>query len=146
MLQRLHPETLDSLGLDEALQELVKAWRQRNPDIACDLAIAAPLDGLGDALNITVYRVVQEALTNVARHARAHRVEVRVGRTDALEVEVIDDGAGIENDAPTRGLGLAGMRERVEALGGTLHLWSKRGRGVALRIELPLAVSPAPGA
>jgi len=144
MLQRLHPETLDSLGLDEALQELVRAWRLRNPDVACDLDIAAPLEGLGDALNITVYRVVQEALTNVARHARARRVEVRVERAEALAVEVKDDGGGMNSDMPTGGFGLPGMRERVEALGGTVRLWSERGHGFALRIELPMA-PPARG-
>ena len=139
MLQRLHPETLDSLGLGEALHELVKAWRQRNPEVTCDLHIAAPLDGLGDARNITVYRVVQEALTNVARHAQARRVEVRVRRAGTLTVEVDDDGTGMDIEAPTRGFGLPGMRERVEALGGTLQMTSRPGRGVTLTVELPLS-------
>ncbi|HQR52842.1 MAG TPA: histidine kinase [Burkholderiales bacterium] len=138
MLQRLHPETLDSLGLDDALQELVKGWRQRNPDVVCSLHIATPLDGLSDRLNITVYRVVQEALTNVARHARARHVEVCIRRSGTLEVEVKDDGAGMDTSAPVHGFGLAGMRERVEALGGSVRVWTQQARGVALTIELPL--------
>jgi len=138
MLQRLHPETLDSLGLDEALHELVKAWRQRNPAVTCDLHINVPLNGLGDAHNITVYRVVQEALTNVSRHAHARRVEVRVCRAGTLTVEVEDDGTGMDTETPTRGFGLPGMRERVEALGGSLHLFSGGSHGVTLAVELPL--------
>jgi two-component system sensor histidine kinase UhpB len=142
MLQRLHPETLDSLGLEEALRELVESWRQRNPEVEWALDSAAPLSGLGDARNIAVYRVVQEALTNVARHARAQRVEIRVRRNDALRVEVQDDGIGMDPDAPGQGFGIPGMRERVEALGGVLHLRSRPGRGVALTVELPLPDPP----
>jgi two-component system sensor histidine kinase UhpB len=137
MLRRLHAETLDSLGLEEALHELVKSWRQRNPDTDCELDISGSLDGVGEAVNITVYRVVQEALTNVARHARAHRVEVRVRRSDALTVEVEDDGIGMAPPGTTGGFGLAGMRERVESLGGTLRVAT--GRGLALIVELPLS-------
>jgi len=138
MLQRLHAETLDRLGLEEALQELVASWRQRNPSISCELHIAGSLEQVGEALSITVYRVVQEALTNVARHARARQVEIRVHRGAALTVEVQDDGLGMEPDALTRGLGLPGMRERVESLGGVMQVASRRGRGVTLTVELPL--------
>jgi two-component system sensor histidine kinase UhpB len=139
MLRRLHPETLDSLGLDEALHELVNAWRQRNPEVTCELHVTASLEGLGDTQSISVYRVVQEALTNVSRHAHAGHVEVRVRRAGTLTVEVEDDGTGMDTDAQTRGFGLPGMRERVEALGGTLHLSSGGGRGgVTLSVELPL--------
>jgi two-component system sensor histidine kinase UhpB len=139
MLQRLHVETLDSLGLEEALQELVKTWRQRNPATTCELHIVGSLDRVGEALNITVYRVVQEALTNVARHARARHLEIRVHRGTALTVEVQDDGIGMDRDASGGGFGLPGMRERVESLGGAMQLASRRGRGVTLTVELPLA-------
>ncbi|HEX6828961.1 MAG TPA: histidine kinase, partial [Burkholderiales bacterium] len=122
MLQRLRPETLESLGLEEAVRELVEGWRARNPDVECRLELAAPLGAIDDAAGIAAYRVVQEALTNVARHARARRVMVRLARgsgreRDALEITVRDDGIG-RIPEPQRGFGLLGMRERVEALGG----------------------------
>ena len=139
MLQRLHAETLDSLGLEEALHELVHVWRQRNPGTACELKIGGSLDQVGEALNITVYRVVQEALTNAARHARARRIEVRVHRGATLAVEVQDDGIGMERDLHDGGFGLPGMFERVESLGGTMRISSRRGHGVTLTVELPLA-------
>jgi two-component system sensor histidine kinase UhpB len=139
MLQRLHAETLDSLGLEEALRELVEAWRQRNPGTACELNIGGALDEIGDTLNITVYRIVQEALTNVARHAGARHLEVRVHRGAALTVEVQDDGIGMDHGASGGGFGMHGMRERVESIGGAMQVISRRGRGVTLTVELPLA-------
>jgi two-component system sensor histidine kinase UhpB len=138
MLQRLHAETLDSLGLEEALQELVKAWQQRNPGIACELHIGGSLEKIGETLDITLYRVVQEALTNVARHAHARHLEIRVHRGAVLTLEVQDDGIGMDPDAHGRGFGLPGMRERVESLGGTVQLTGRPGRGVTLTVELPL--------
>jgi two-component system sensor histidine kinase UhpB len=139
MLQRLHAETLDRLGLEEALHELVKTWQQRNPGTACELHVGGSLDEVGETLNITVYRVVQEALTNVARHAHARHLEVRVHRGAALTVEVQDDGMGMDRNAAGRGFGLPGMRERVESLGGTMQVTSRRDRGVTLIVELPVA-------
>lgn len=139
LLQRLHAETLDSLGLEEALHELVQTWRQRNPGTTCKLDIVGSLEQVGDALNITVYRVVQEALTNVARHAHARHLEIRVHRGAALSVEVEDDGIGMDRNAVAAGFGLPGMRERVQSLGGVMQIASRRGRGVTLTVELPLA-------
>ncbi|HEX6829866.1 MAG TPA: ATP-binding protein, partial [Burkholderiales bacterium] len=136
MLQRLRPETLESLGLEEAVRELVEGWRTRNPDVECRLEMAAPLGAIDDAAGIAAYRVVQEALTNVARHARARRVLVRLLRENGngsgmLEVSVRDDGIGMAPE-PGRGFGLLGMRERVEALGGSLTLSSQPGHGLSV--------------
>lgn len=138
MLQRLHADTLANLGLEEALQELARAWRQRNPGTTCTLHIGGSLEHVGEQLEITVYRLVQEALTNVARHARAHNLEIRVHRGAALTVEIQDDGVGMKHEARATGFGLAGMCERVESLGGTMALASRRGRGVTLTVELPI--------
>lgn len=148
MLQRLHPETLESLGLQEAVRELVAGWRDRNPNVECRLEMAAHAGSVDDATGIAAYRVVQEALTNVARHARAGRVEVRVGLTDApngniLGISVRDDGVGAAS-RPQPGYGLMGMRERVEALGGALSIETAPGRGFAVSAALPL-VSAAGG-
>lgn len=145
MLQRLHPETLDSLGLDEAVRELVAGWRARNPGVDCRLDLAETREPVDGATGIAAYRVVQEALTNVARHARAERVEVRIGRTgveekEALTVSVKDDGVGA-GSPPKPGYGLMGMRERVEALGGVLSIDAGPGGGFRVSATLPLAAA-----
>jgi len=147
MLQRLHPETLESLGLQEAVRELVGAWRARNPNVQCRLEMAPHAGAVDDATGIAAYRVVQEALTNVTRHAGAGRVEVGVGLTDApkgrtLNISVRDDGIGADS-RPQPGYGLMGMRERVEALGGALSIETAPGRGFAVSATIPLV--PAGG-
>jgi len=143
MLQRLHPETLHSLGLEEAVRELVAGWRARNPGVDCRLELATPPEAVDGATGIAAYRVVQEALTNVARHARAERVEVRIDRIAStghgmLNVCVKDDGVGAVS-CPQPGYGLMGMRERVEALGGVLSINAGPGRGFTVSAMLPLA-------
>ena len=115
---------------------------RRRTAIACEFVSEGLDEQFADAWKTCVYRVVQEALTNVARHARAQRVEIRVRRNGALRVEVQDDGIGMDPDAPGQGFGIPGMRERVEALGGVLQLRSRPGRGVALTVELPLSDPP----
>ncbi|HET9700247.1 MAG TPA: ATP-binding protein [Burkholderiales bacterium] len=142
MLQQLRPETLESLGLEEAVRELVEGWRARNPEVACRLELGAALGAIDDAAGIAAYRVVQEALTNVTRHARAGSVAVSLARTgegedEALEINIRDDGRGMAA-AAQRGFGLLGMRERVEALGGSLSLESAPGRGVMVAARVPL--------
>ena len=97
---------------------------------------------IDDAAGIAAYRVVQEALTNVTRHARARSVAVSLARTrenenEALEIRIRDDGRGMAA-AAQRGFGLLGMRERVEALGGSLRLESALGRGVMVAALVPL--------
>ena len=94
-------------------------------------------DALDPELRTAVYRLVQEALTNAGRHARAQRVDVRITRaTEALEVVVADDGQGFDAAAPTEGFGVAGMRERAALMGGTLELGSSSA-GTTVRAVLP---------
>jgi two-component system sensor histidine kinase UhpB len=103
---------------------------------------------LGEALNINAYRIVQECLTNVLRHAGASRAEVVVTRVadpacDRIEIEVRDNGRGI-GDAAGEAIprfGILGMRERVQALHGTFALDSEPGRGVRVRVTLPVTES-----
>jgi two-component system sensor histidine kinase UhpB len=139
MLRRLRPADLDALGLVGALQALCEAWAQRS-GIACSFVHDGDDAVLDDAINVTVYRVVQEALTNVLRHARASAVSVRLavlpGR--ALELVVHDDGRGMDVGAAGRGLGLLGATERAAAAGGTLEVTSLLGEGVRLALTIPL--------
>src|SRR5262245_18471737 len=78
LMERLRPVGLDELGLADALRHLVSDWQRRNPGVGCSLDVRGQLEGLGEEINISVYRIVQECLTNVARHARASAVEIRV--------------------------------------------------------------------
>jgi two-component system sensor histidine kinase UhpB len=146
LLRRLHPETLDTLGLVEAVRELVRAWQVRQAGLDCAVEIDESLGRLPAAVEVTAYRLVQEALTNVARHASAGRVRIALGLADDgnLAVEIADDGRGIEDVVAPAGFGLAGMRERVESLGGSFALASAASAGTTLVAILPLAREPAP--
>jgi two-component system sensor histidine kinase UhpB len=143
LLRRLRPADLDALGLVGALQALCAAWGQRG-GVVCALRHDGVEDGFDDAVNVAVYRIVQEALTNVMRHARARRVEVTLAcDAETLRVTVQDDGRGMDVGAVSRGLGLLGATERAAAVGGVLEVLSTLGRGVRLELRIPLA--PARG-
>jgi two-component system sensor histidine kinase UhpB len=145
IIRRLRPSGLDHLGLAETLRDAVSGWSQRHPQVRWELALAGELDGLGEALNITIYRIVQEALTNVVRHAEARCVHVSVERQqargeDAVVVCVRDDGKGLAPALADEGarFGVAGMRERVQAFGGSFVLSGAAGEGVSLQAVLPV--------
>jgi PAS domain S-box-containing protein len=146
IIRQLRPSALDNLGLREALEELTASWGERYPEVRVDLTLDGNLDALGERINITVYRFVQEGLTNVVRHAAATRVEVVAARKDTtLEVMVRDNGKGLgeRNQSDLARFGLMGMRERVEALEGHFEIDSAPGEGVRVLARIPLAV-PAP--
>jgi signal transduction histidine kinase len=139
MMQRLRPSVLDDLGLIEAIKEELSAWQGRNPDIQMHFDVTGNLDDLDDRINITLYRIVQECLTNIARHAGASRVSISLsGEAHSLVLSVNDNGRGLEQSASGGGLGLIGMRERAEGLGGEFTLESEQGAGVTICIRIPL--------
>ena len=139
MMQRLRPGVLDDLGLVEALKEELSTWQDRHPEIEANFDVAGSLDGLDERINITIYRIVQECLTNITRHAGATRVSISLsGNIDRLVLSVSDNGKGLDQSTPSDGLGLVGMRERAEGLGGEFMLESKKGAGVTIRIRIPL--------
>lgn len=139
--QLLHPSTLDDLGLVAAIEALVRGIERRH--VIAVTFKARALDGRLDRdVETAIYRIVQEALTNVSRHSRATTCRVELTRVrDTLVIEVSDNGAGFDADAPQprRGLGLIGIRERVAELGGRLDLSSTPGAGTHLHVELPLS-------
>ncbi len=145
MLYRLRPSLLDSFGLIESIHELAARWREHYPQIACELELADDLQGVPEPLGIAVYRIVQEALTNVAKHSQAKRVSVRLrcdsggaGKPDALQLTVEDDGKGLDTERLRSGMGLMGMRERAIAADGEFSLQSKPRLGVQIAVRLPL--------
>lgn len=134
----LRPAALDDFGLAAALERLVDTHRQ-DRRIAVDLEVQIGDERLPADVETTMYRIVQEALTNIARHAGASRISVLVTRKqDAAVVVVEDDGLGFDTSRLTAGLGLAGMRERVALVGGKLRLETSPGAGTTIAAEVPL--------
>lgn len=138
ILGRLRPAALEEMGLADALEALARGWRETRPDIALDLALDGARDTLDEATALTAYRVAQEGLTNAFRHSGATRISLRImRRQDRLCVEVADDGVGLATPI-SDGLGMRGMRERVEAQGGALVASNDAQGGARLVAELPL--------
>jgi len=148
IIRQLRPTALDHLGLSETLRDTVAAWRERHPDVACDLRLEGALEGMGETINITVYRIVQECLTNVARHAAATRSDIDVvrfndpQRGDVVKVAVRDNGKGFERQLEREAtrFGLIGMRERVQALDGEFRIESSPGQGVTVTAVIPVII------
>jgi signal transduction histidine kinase len=147
LLQHLSPVGLDELGLSAAVEHCVNTWQARLSGVKISLAASSDYNGIDEVSVLTAYRVVQEALTNVAKHANATDVRIVLerqhasGSTEGILVEVNDNGKGFDTGAPTRGLGLIGMRERVEGIGGFLGVESKTGHGARLVARIPASIA-----
>ncbi|QIO32598.1 histidine kinase [Bradyrhizobium sp. 1(2017)] len=147
VLERLRPVGLAELGLRQALESLWRLWRESHPEVAIETSISPALGTTGETADLTIYRIVQEALTNVFRHAGATSVNVviepagqqgRDGRVCA-RVRISDNGRGME-PGQKLGFGLVGMRERILALGGTLNVVSGEG-GLTVEALVPTAAA-----
>nr|WP_280950149.1 ATP-binding protein [Methylobacterium aquaticum] len=140
LLNRLRPAGLGQVPLARCLELLVREAARHHPEVVVEGRFAPLKAGYGDLVDLTVYRCVQEGLTNALRHAGAARVTVAVAEEEgSLRLTVDDDGSGLAVDPGEgrgEGRGLAGMRERVEGLGGRLAL-VPRAPGTSLRITLP---------
>lgn len=142
IVQQLRPPGLEAFGLTACLQQLVDSWQRRDAG-RCDyrLVMEGQLDRWDDTLSVSVFRLVQEGLTNAVRHGQASRIEVAVQeRPDGLHLRVQDNGPLSQPPSlPTGGgQGLLGMHERVQALGGTLSLAVADPHGLCLHIHLPV--------
>jgi len=135
----LRPPILDDLGLESALRWLVRSQAEASGlDITLDLPALPPLDG---EIQTLLFRVAQEALQNIAKHAQAHSVVVRLAARDAqMQLQIMDDGRGFDvaNAVHGGGSGLGGMRERLRLYDGRLELHSAPGEGTRLRATVPL--------
>jgi two-component system, NarL family, sensor histidine kinase DevS len=135
----LRPAALDDFGLAPAIERLVDTHRQ-DASVAVDLEIQLGNERLPADVETTMYRIVQEALTNTTKHSGATRISVLVTRTPKAAVLVVeDDGRGFDIDRETAGLGLTGMRERVALVGGRLKVETGTGYGTTVAAEIPLA-------
>jgi two-component system, NarL family, sensor histidine kinase UhpB len=141
LIGQLRPVGFDDLGLLAALEHFVNEWRARLPAVSMDLSTGDDLEPLDETRGLVVYRLVQEAMTNMARHSAAAHVRIAIHRAsadDRIDVVIADDGQGADLSVPRKGLGLIGMRERVAALGGELTLSTAPGQGFTIRASLPL--------
>ena len=132
----LRPPALDQLGLTGALRQHAAALS--GAELGCEIAEPDPLPPLPAAVEAAAYRIAQEALANVARHAHARTAVVSITVGETLRLEVADDGCGLPDDRHA-GVGLTSMRERATELGGSFELAAATGGGTVVRVELPLA-------
>lgn len=141
VVAEMRPRVLDDLGLVAAAEWLVDQTRERG-GLSVELRIdGAPPESLPEEAALTCFRVLQEALTNVVRHARAGHAWIMLRFTEgSIWIEVRDDGDGLPaGGPPPGGMGLIGMRERARALGGSLQLEGRPGAGTAIRCHIPLS-------
>jgi len=148
ILRQLRPIGLEEFGLVAGLEQLVRGWNQRSSELSNErsrerCAYRLELDGefgnLPDNLNVSLYRIVQESLTNATRHGEATEVVVRIKRGDGIELSIADDGRREAAPPSEPGMGVLGMRERVQALGGSFSLAARQPRGMIVTASIPLA-------
>ena len=145
---RLRPKVLDDFGLEAALTALAEEW-SRQSGIRIDVHARPGAERLPAATESTIYRIVQEALTNIARHSGATHASIVLERRDGQVIAVVeDDGRGFDPENHARGanapgLGLLGIRERVALLGGTLAIESAPGSGTSLYVRIPIVTTSA---
>ena len=138
----LRPSMLDDFGLGPALNWQARDFSRRF-NIAVNVAVEGDLDRLPEPQRTCLYRVVQEALTNCARHANATQVDISVlGGADRLRLVIRDNGIGLSRTRAADGLGLLGIGERLREIQGTVSIESAAGAGTTLRIQIPLAKAP----
>jgi signal transduction histidine kinase len=143
LITDLRPPVLDEHGLEPALETLAERLRSVS-GLSVDLQVelgdeTGRQDRLAPQVEDTIYRVVQEALANVVKHAAATRADVRVQETDGtVELSVRDEGQGFAADAETAGFGLLGMRERIALVDGTVTIDSAVGEGTTVRVSIPV--------
>ncbi len=155
MSRRLRPSALDDLGLMDALRTMVETSPLKRAGVDFTISFGGELYGLEDPVNIALYRILQECLTNIAKHSGADHVTIALRRTsggagpdgegdckgETVSLVIEDNGRGIDSAGASKGLGLIGIRERVETLGGEFRLFSGPGKGTSVRVALPVSRS-----
>lgn len=149
LLKKLRPVALGRVALTELLDDLIGEMQRRYPDVQIATAVRTAMPSYGETVDLTIYRCVQEGVTNAIRHGNAKTVRVALKEKNRkslagmetsaprIELTIVDDGAGISADTKA-GFGLTVMRERVQALGGTFAIGGIAGRGTTLNLDVPL--------
>ncbi len=148
IIDRLRPEVIDTLGVRGAIESLVAEWRVLLPGTSFTLNIDEGADDVGPEIGVAIYRIVQECLTNIAKYANAHNVDIRLAasvaggvaedaRRHTLRLAVTDDGIGFDTRHPSAGYGLEGVHYRSAALGGVARIESVPLSGTEVTVEIP---------
>ncbi len=143
MLIRLRPPELEQLGLLGALKEMMSEWHIRNPHIELGFDCKVDLSSLDLAAQHNIYRIVQEALTNISKHAGSDQINVDVTmqrEQHYLLLKIADDGVGTDLTQPSKGHGMKGMRERVESFSGKIEFESGVGQGLTVNVFMPINI------
>lgn len=157
IVRKLRPGALDNLGLSETLCDAVNYWQNLHPEMKINLSLEGGVDQLGETLNINIYRIVQEAINNALKHARANTIDIKLtvlsdankladaskSKLVTISLTIKDDGVGMDIEAvdQSQHFGLLGMRERVQGFHGSFNLVSEPNLGTALYINIPQAVN-----
>ena len=155
LMYRLRPVVLDTLGLESAVQSCIHASGLPNAGVDINLEISGEVETMDQLVQLTLFRIVQESLTNIAKYAKASTVQIKIerkqtfnksiGSSDLLEMKISDNGIGFADDQQQNkhGMGILGLRERVQALGGVLNISSHAGEGVTLFVRINLKMADA---
>jgi hypothetical protein len=143
MMHRLRPSVLDELGLIKALQNMIDDWNGRQDDIFCHFSFSEIPNDLPESLKINLFRIIQESLTNALKHSHASQVSISMNKfidegEDKINLTIEDDGVGLDENKTMSGLGLPGMKERVEMNNGTFELTSEKNKGIKIEIIVPV--------
>lgn len=145
MMLQLHPLVLTELGLKATMEDLLNHWSTRNPELKLTITCPDEVDHLEQKITIQIFRVVQECLTNIVRHAQANHaaISLEIDRQSkagtALRLKVADDGRGCAMDEIKTGFGLLGMRERINSLGGEFIIQTQPQQGMSIIATIPLS-------
>jgi two-component system sensor histidine kinase UhpB len=142
IVRKLRPGALDNLGLSETLRDAVNYWQNLHPEMTINLSLQGNPDKLGETLNINIYRIVQEAINNALKHAKANIIDIKLAvlaDTSNIVLTIKDNGVGMNLGMvdQTQHFGLLGMRERVQGFHGTFRLDSEPNQGTTLCINIP---------
>lgn len=144
LVRRLRPEVLDMLGLDGAVEEMVRHYDQAHAGCRYSFRADGQFARLESGIGISAYRIMQEALANIAKHARATQVTVALALDgEGLRMEIADNGNGYDAALASPGIGIVGMRERVAAFDGRIDISTALGAGTRIAIFIPQSASTA---
>lgn len=145
LIKQLRPISLNAQGLENAISQMVRDWNEHNQTATVSLQLVLNEAALPDDVNIIAFRIIQESLTNISKHAQASEVTVSavieycgVNEQPCLLILIRDNGIGLSIDCTPKGLGLIGMRERVESIGGKFWIDSEKNTGSSINAKVPL--------
>ena len=140
IIRKLRPGALDNLGLSETIKDAVSNWQDQHKNLKFLLNIEGDIDGLGEAININIYRIIQESMSNALKHSKADEIKINLSiKKEGLKLDFFDNGIGfnIKKLTNSKQFGLVGMKERIQSLKGTFDIQSSPSNGTRLIILIP---------